>query len=265
MSIGNAILLGLIQGIAEFLPISSSGHLVLLKDVLGLGDVPLLFDVLLHLATLLAVVLVFRKRIGGILAALWRWLGRRTKNEDQPLLRLVPPLLIATVLTGIIGFGISSILPDLNARLVSGLLLVTAAFLIASSFFKPGKRGYNEMRFIDGVFIGIAQGLGVFPGISRSGITITAGLGCGLAREEAGEFSFLLSIPAILGAFILELKDATALGSTVQALPLLVAALVAFGSGVLALRFLMGLVKRGKLGWFAAYLIPLGLAGLFLL
>lgn len=265
MSLAQAIILGLVQGLAEFLPVSSSGHLVLFKDILGLAELPLLYDVILHLATLLAILLVFRRRVLGILSSLGRWAAKRNGREDAANLALVGPLLAATVVTAAIGFAIQKLLPAEGVRLVSIELLVSAAVLAASALLKPGSKGYADIGVGEGLFLGVAQGLGVFSGVSRSGMTITAGLAAGMRREEAGEFSFLLAIPAILGAFILELKDLGSLQASVEPLPLAVSALVAFLSGLLALSLLMRVVKRGKLAWFAAYLVPLGLAGLFLL
>lgn len=265
MSLAQAIILGLVQGLAEFLPVSSSGHLVLFKDILGLSELPLLYDVILHLATLLAILLVFRRRVLGILSSLGRWAAKRNGREDAANLALVGPLLVATVVTAAIGFAIQKLLPAEGVRLVSIELLVSAAVLAASALLKPGSKGYADIGVGEGLFLGVAQGLGVFSGVSRSGMTITAGLAAGMRREEAGEFSFLLAIPAILGAFILELKDLGSLQASVEPLPLAVSALVAFLSGLLALSLLMRVVKRGKLAWFAAYLVPLGLAGLFLL
>lgn len=265
MSLIQACVLGLVQGLAEFLPVSSSGHLVLFKNLLGLSEVPLLYDVILHLATLVAVLIVFRRRILGILGSLGRWIARKNGREDAANLAIVGPLLLATAVTAAIGFGIQKILPTEGVRLVSIELLVTAAVLAASALLKPGAKGYADIGLGEGLVIGVAQGLGVFSGISRSGFTITAGLASGMKREEAGEFSFLLAIPAILGAFILELKDLGSLEAAVEPLPLAVSALVAFLSGLLALSLLMRIVKRGKLAWFAVYLVPVGLAGLFLL
>jgi len=265
MTILNAITLGLVQGLAEFLPVSSSGHLVLFKDILGLSEVPLLFDVVLHLATLVAVCVVFRKRIGGIFLSLARWIGKKNGEADADNLGLVIPALVATFVTGIMGLGISKLLPTESVRFVSIELLITAAVLAASAFIKPGAKEYRNLGLREGLATGFAQGLGVFSGISRSGFTITAGLATGMKREAAGEFSFLLSIPAILGAFLVEMKDAGDLAAKVELLPMVVSALVAFISGVLALTLLMRIVKKGKLAWFAAYLVPVGLAGLFLL
>lgn len=259
-----AAVLGLVQGLAEFLPVSSSGHLVIFKDILGLGEIPLAFDITLHLATLLAVLIVFRARIGAILSALWRWARGKAEKDDQDL-ALVVPLILATIVTGVMGFAIQKFLPEEGARVAAAELLVTAAVLAATAFIKEGSRGPAQIGAGRALFIGFAQGLGVFSGISRSGFTIAAGMASGLRRDLAGEFSFLLSIPAILAAFVLTLKDAAGMAEGVAAGPLLFAAAVAFVSGLFALKFLLRLIKGGKIAWFALYLVAAGLAGLFLL
>jgi len=265
-------LLGLFQGVAEFLPISSSGHLLLLKELLGLSEVPRLFDIVLHLATLLSILVVFRKRIGGILGAFYRWASRSKSAKhgdaeraarDAENLALILPLLAATFVTAAIGFMIERYAPVESPRAVSVFFLVTAALLLASSRFQ-GVRGYKELGIVRGALIGLGQGIGVFPGISRSGITISSGLAAGLSREASGEFAFLLAVPAILGAFLLELKDAAGLGEAVAFLPIAAGFLAAFAAGVAALSFLIPIVRKGKLAWFAVYLIPAGLIGLFL-
>jgi len=265
MTVFQAGILGLFQGVAEFLPISSSGHLLVFKNLMGLSEVPALFDVVLHLATLMSILLVFRKRIAGIVRSFLRLMAKKHGEEDAENLSIIVPALVATVLTAVVGLAIEQI--DLSGvpRIVAGLLLVTALLLIASSRFKAGQTGYRGMTVRHGVIIGLAQGIGVFPGISRSGITISAGLASGLQRETAGEFSFLLAVPAILGALVLKLDDMAELAGTVAPLPLVVGSLVAFLAGVVSLLVLMPIVRKGKLAWFAAYLIPAGLLGLFLL
>lgn len=266
MSIFQAIVLGLVQGLAEFLPVSSSGHLTLFQDILGLGTVPLLFDIVLHLATLLAVLLVFRRRIWAILVAIWHWATRKQVEADKDNLAIVLPLVGATAVTAVMGFAIQKfVVPLETVHVVAGELLLTAAILIASAFIKPGNKGYRQLGLKEALLVGLGQGLGVFNGISRSGLTISAGLLGGMKREEAGEFAFLLAIPAILGAFVLQLKDADKLAASVPLGPMLISALVAFASGLFALTVLLRIIRRGKLAWFAAWLIPVGLAGLFLL
>jgi undecaprenyl-diphosphatase len=271
-----ALALGLIQGIAEFLPISSSGHLALLKNLLGLAEVPLLFDVILHIATLFAVIIVLRKRIVAILAALWAFLFSRKgeqpgsgtaitdfeARERARNLAYIPPILIATAVTGVLGYGIQKIFPMGDTKAVAMRMLFTALVLGLTAVVKPGSRGPDEIGWKRATFVGLAQGVGVFSGISRSGMTISAGLFAGLNRTTAGEYSFLLSIPAIGGAFLLTLKDAGSMMETVSYGNLALAALAAFASGLLSLKLLLKMIKGGKIFWFAPYLVALGAIGL---
>jgi len=272
MTAVKALLLGLIQGIAEFLPISSSGHLELFKNILGLTEVPLLFDVLLHIATLFAVVAVLRKRIGAIFAALWRFLfGRKASRDElsQQNLAFVLPIIIATAVTGVIGILIEKVLLEeftwMNGtKFVAANMLITAAILGLTAIVKPGERGPERIGKGRAAFIGFAQGIGVFSGISRSGITISAGLFAGLNRETAGELSFLLSIPAILGAFVLTIKDAGSMMATVSFAQLALAFVAALFSGMASLKILLKIIKSGKIYWFAPYLVLVGISGLLL-
>ena len=260
-----AVVLGLVQGIAEFFPISSSGHLVIFRDLFGLGEIPLFFDISLHIATLFAVCLIFRARIAGIAVSLWRLVRGKKTDADAENLALILPLLLATVITGVMGFAIEYFLPAEGARIASFELLLTAIILAATAFIKPGQGDYRRLGLGSASVIGFAQGLGVFSGISRSGMTIAAAMAVGMRRDLAGEFSFLLSIPAILGAFLLTLKDAAEVSEAIAPGPLAVAFVTAFLSGIVALSTLVKVIKKGKLAWFAVYLVPVGLAGLFLL
>lgn len=264
MSVLQALLLGVFQGISEFLPISSSGHLLVFKDLMGLSEVPGLFDVILHVATLFSVLVVFRRRIAGIIVSSLRFLLRRSDEADVENLAIVLPAIAATICTAVVGLLIDRIDFSGQVKLVSGLFIVTAIILVSASFMKGGT-GYRQLTIKQGVLVGLAQGLGVFPGISRAGITISAGLVTGLKRDEAGEFAFLLVIPAIAGALVLKLKDVGELAGTVAPLPLIAGSVAAFVAGVLALMLLMPIVRKGKLAWFAVYLVPAGLIGLFLL
>lgn len=287
MTAAKALLLGLIQGIAEFLPISSSGHLELFKNILGLTEVPILFDVILHIATLFAVVAVLWKRIAAIFTALWRALWRflfvkktpavkgltqtqkKKDEESRQNLAFVLPIIIATAVTGVIGILIEKVLletfPGLRGtKLVAVNMLITAAILGLTATIKPGERGPARIGKGRAAFIGFAQGIGVFSGISRSGITISAGLFAGLNRETAGELSFLLSIPAILGAFVLTIKDAGSMMATVSYPQLALAFAAALFSGMASLKILMKIIKSGKIYWFAPYLVLVGILGLLL-
>ncbi len=296
MTIFQSIILGLIQGLAEFLPISSSGHLTVAQKLFNLEEIPILFDVILHLATLLAVVLVFRKTIIRLFCVLGRFLTRKTTEEDTNDLFMIVAILIGTAVTAVFGLMLNKIIPDLPVQAVFIGFIITALLLIFSSLYSrkkqgtldavtsaPGvatsvssagttsdtvasenvtgintvKAGTKKISPLQAVIVGFAQGIGVMPGISRSGSTIASSLFCNIDRETAGTFSFLLSIPAILGAFILELKDLDQLSSTVAPLPLIAGCLAAFLSGLFALKVLLKLIKKGRLEYFAFYLIPL--------
>ena len=303
MSIFEAIILGLIQGIAEFLPISSSGHLALAQKLFGLNDIPLLFDVMLHLATLAAVVLYFRKKIIRLFAIFFRWILRKPVEEkkqtefsvliqDIDLLtgtetlgrKTILAVIFASLVTGIIGIFTSKIIPDMPLKVTCAGFLVTASLLIFSSIWEKkhektiidrqpanhdskntnisGLLNENGISIPQSLFIGFMQGIGTLPGISRSGSTIAGAQFTGVNRSAAGEFSFIVSIPAILGAFLLEAKDLGQVSSEIGILPLIFGCLSAFAWGFLSLSFLMRLIRRGKLEFFACYLIPLGIAGL---
>jgi undecaprenyl-diphosphatase len=266
-----ALLFGCLQGLAEFLPVSSSGHLTLLKGLFGLQDVPQLFDVLLHIATLIVVCAVFRRTICGLLAALGRFLTRRRREGDNGKLRLILAVIVATFFTGVIGLAVKDFGEALSAKAVSGLLLVTAVILLSTRRLEKKAAGKPEADKAAvpgvkaGVITGIAQGIGVLPGISRSGITISAALFAGLNRAAAGEFSFLLSVPAILGALVLSLRHAEALTASVPVAALVAGMASALVTGWLSLRFLLRVVRGGRLYLFAAYLVPVGILGLIFL
>ncbi len=287
MTIIQGILLGILQGITEFLPVSSSGHLAVAKRLFGLGDVPLLFDILLHLATLLAVILYFRRKIGRLFAILLRWIVRKeakTPSDSDDFLagteergrRTIIAALITTFITGCIGVFTAKILlkaenPDLSMKRTCIGFIVTAVLLVVSALIEKRKaqnascpaasekRGLSPLH---AAVIGIMQGFGTLPGISRSGSTIAGALFCSVNRAAAGEYSFIVSIPAILGAFVLDLKELHEVGA-VGLFPVIAGCICAFVFGYGALAALMKLIKKGRLEWFACYLIPLGIAGLF--
>ncbi|MBQ8385162.1 MAG: undecaprenyl-diphosphate phosphatase [Spirochaetaceae bacterium] len=278
MSVVEGILLGLLQGVAEFLPISSSGHLALAQELFDLDDVPLLFDIMLHLATLGAVLLFFRRKIWSLLKVAGRWLARRSLPEDKADMRTIVALLLGTAVTGVLGIVLSDLVEDYSEKLICVGFFITAGLLIFSDaveerrrkkLLESGSDGLvttrTGVRPLQGLGIGLAQGIGVLPGISRSGSTIAGALLCGVDREQAGEFSFLLSIPAILGAFVLELDDLDTIGDSVGVAPVVAGCVAAFVAGIFALSVLMKIVRKGKLEWFALYLIPAGILGLVFL
>ena len=284
MTVIQGILLGILQGIAEFLPISSSGHLAVVQKLFGLEEVPLLFDIMLHLATLLAVVLYFRKKIWTLLCVFGRLIARRPApkavNKDDLLCgteargrMTILAVIITTVVTGAIGVFTSKLIPDMPVKVTCAGFIVTAILLVVSSIIerrnssavKNSAEKNDGIKWYQAIVIGVMQGIGTLPGISRSGSTIAGSQLCGVNRAAAGEYSFIVSIPAILGAFLLELKDFAEVGSTVGAAPVIAGCAAAFAWGYISLAVLMKIIRKGKLEWFACYLIPAGILGLLFL
>ena len=284
MTVIQGILLGILQGIAEFLPISSSGHLAVVQKLFSLEEVPLLFDIMLHLATLLAVVLYFRKKIWTLLCVFGRLIARRpapkTVNEDDLLCgtesrgrMTILAVIITTFVTGAIGVFTSKLIPDMPVKVTCAGFIVTAILLVFSSIIERRNSGAvknsaeknDGIKWYQAIVIGVMQGFGTLPGISRSGSTIAGSQLCGVNRAAAGEYSFIVSIPAILGAFLLELKDFAEVGSTVGAAPVIAGCAAAFAWGYISLAVLMKIIRKGKLEWFACYLIPAGILGILFL
>lgn len=270
MNIFQTILLGIIQGLTEFLPVSSSGHLVIFQNLLGFKEPELLLDTALHLGTLLAVCIYFRSDLANMLQGTWEFISRSgtstaESNKHRSYAVLTWWVLIGTVPTGLIGLFFRHPLENFfgSVSLVAVMLLVTGA-IVGVTKFLPGNPGKGRsLGYLSSVAIGIAQGLAIIPGISRSGSTIACGLAFGLEREMAGRFSFLLSIPAILGAVVLQLKDGNI--SSVGFFPLFCGLISSALVGLLALKVLMGMVKKGHLFYFAPYCWALGLLVLLII
>lgn len=264
MNIFQTILLGIIQGLTEFLPVSSSGHLVIFQNLLGFKAPELLLDTSLHLGTLLAVCIYFRSDLVKMFLGTWEFLFRRRPSgaDDKtyrPHAALTWWVLVGTVPTGLIGVFFMHPLENLfgSVSVVAVMLLATGTIVGLTKFY-PGKAGKGRsLGYLTSVAIGVAQGVAIIPGISRSGSTIACGLSLGLEREMAGRFSFLLSIPAILGAVVLELKDGHLSG--VGLFPLFCGFFSSALVGLLALKVLMGMVRKGHLSYFAPYCWALGL------
>ena len=240
----------------EFLPVSSSGHLVFFQSVFGFKEPHVFFDVVLHLGTLLAVVVFFRTDLSNILQGTRQGLKARKMGQDG--IRLLIWIIIATIPTGLMGILFKDWFESLFTRpkIVGGMLLTTGLILWFTRYVKRDGRLLEKMGWVDALLIGIVQGIAIIPGISRSGSTISTGLFCGLDRELAGKFSFLLSIPAILGATLLELRG---IESPTEVCMHLIGMAIAFLVGLLSLKFLMRIVRRGRLFTFAYYCWPVGI------
>ncbi len=262
MSLIEALILGLIQGLTEFLPVSSSGHIALGSYILGTtAEEPLLFTILVHGATALSTIVVFRKDILDILKGLFKFQW----NESLQFTLLI---LISLVPLVIIGLLFESTIDDLfsdNLSLVSGMLLVTA-LLLSLTYFKPNTSG--KINWWKASIIGIAQTIAILPGISRSGATIATGLYLNVDKEKATRFSFLMVLPAILGASFIKtiglIKTPISSPEEYSLLPLLVGFISAFIAGWFACKWMIKIVKNGKLVYFAIYCAIVGTIGLIL-
>lgn len=262
MTLLHAVLLGLIQGVAEFLPISSSGHLAIAEHLLGqtgAGEIPGFFDVLLHLGTLVAVFAAYWGDIRGMIGEFFRGAGDllhgTTPAPVPPARRLILLIIVGTL-------PLFAVLPvkDLveglgdNMYFVAGALLVTGCLLFASDRVQRGRKTERTATLADVLLVGAAQAVATCPGISRSGTTITAGCFVGFERRFAVRFSFLLSIPAVLGANILSLKDALEAQVPWEEVPVYLAGvLVSAVVGYACIRLLKMIAERGKFGFFAYY------------
>jgi len=255
------IFLGIIQGLTEFLPVSSSGHLVVGKNLLGFREPELLLDTALHFGTLLAVCIYFRSDLRQMIEAVWRMIRRRKNHPARSGLHanLALMVVIGSIPTALIGIIFKDPLERLFGSVTAvGMMLVITGIIVAITRFIPeayGKR--DRVSVIIALAIGTAQGLAIVPGISRSGATIVCALLLGLNRDLAGRFSFILCIPAIIGALILQLDMAAI--TRVGAVPLMAGFLVSAFVGFLALKLLMGMVRRGHFYYFAPYCWAIGI------
>ena len=254
MTILEAILLGLVQGLSEFLPVSSSGHLVLAQALFGIQPGDLVFEVIVHFGTLLAVFTV----LGGRIRALASGCIRR----EAASLRMLMLLLVGTVPAGAAGFFFEDYVAfAFGSPVTASGCLVATGIVLWSTRFVTGRR--EEIGCVDALLIGLAQAFAILPGISRSGLTISAGLWRGVEGREAASFSFLLSIPVILGATALKTGDLIAHPPDWNIVGYLVAGLVAaFVSGVVAIRWLFAMLRGGRLDRFSYYCWAIGSAAL---
>lgn len=268
MSYFEAIILGLVQGLAEFLPISSSGHLALLQQAFGIHeDKVLLFAVLLHVGTLISVFIVYWKDIWELIVELCLTIrdlctGKGLRLAERPIRKLGVMIIVATIPTAIIGLVFSDFFDSLyNSVIPIGVGLIITGFLLIFAEKKgEGYRDIQQMNFRNAIFIGLIQGVAICPGISRSGSTLFGSLICNLDRKFAVKFVFLISIPSILGSAVLEAPAALEAGVTAAEVgPVLVGMLVAAVSGLVAIKTMIKIVSDKKLSYFSYYVWALGL------
>lgn len=271
MNIIQAIILGIVQGLAEFLPVSSSGHLAIIQNLFGIEmETGLLFDVLLHIGTLAAIFVVFWRDIVKLVIEFFGIIGdffRRFKDPDVIVLssayrRFVLLILVSTIPTGIIGyFGRDFVAYASTTLLIPGIgLIITSILLFICDRIGDGRKGIKKITYLNAFEIGMAQGVATLPGISRSGTTIAACLILGIKKETAVKYSFIMSIPAVLGAALLEIKDVA--GTSIEAgtvvayvIGMVVSAIV----GYFAIRVMINVVRRKRYIYFSAYCLVIGL------
>ena len=275
MSYAAAVFLGFIQGIAEFLPISSSGHLSVLQNIFGLNTADeghMFFDVLLHFGTLISVCVVYWSDIVAMVQEFFGMIHEvRYHTQDQskasiPARRMILLIIVATLPLFVV-LPVNGLVENLyyNTSFIGVMFLLTGCMLYVSDKLKPGDKTEKSMRVRDALIIGVCQGIAVIPGLSRSGTTITAGIATGLDRSFSVKFAFLMSIPAILGANIISLVKALMVGFDAALLPVyLVGMATAAITGILAIGLVKLITIRGKFGSFAYYCWTIGAATLIL-
>lgn len=251
-----AIILGLVQGLTEFLPVSSSGHLLITKTLFGLETEDLTFEVVVHAATVLSIVVVFWGQIVSLLRGFFKF----KYNEETKYLLMIGVSMIPVFVVGVFFKDKVEALFGAGLITVGCALLVTAALLLFSERYKSQQMPLTYGRAF---IIGIAQAIAVIPGLSRSGSTIATGLLCGVGKSEVTQFSFLMVMIPVLGEAFLELVSGDmALHSSIGVLPLMLGFVSAFVSGLFACKFMIAIVRRAKLHWFSLYCAVAGVVAL---
>ena len=282
MSWIEAVILGLVQGLTEFLPVSSSGHLAIGKALFGIETADLGFEVIVHAATVLATIVVFRKDIVALLQGLFKW----KLNGETRYILLIALSMIPVLIVGVFFKDSVEALFGSGLRVVGVALLVTACLLFFSETLAarrgemPGQAGHDErvagydergagydekeaggkMNWKSALWMGLAQAVAVIPGLSRSGSTIAAGLLSGVSKREVTRFSFLMVLVPILGEAFLDVVSGDFVAGSVGIVPLLLGFVSAFVSGLFACRFMIAIVRKARLKWFALYCVAVGLA-----
>jgi undecaprenyl-diphosphatase len=254
MSIAESIALGVLQGATEFLPISSTGHLILARELFGMDETfALAFDAVLHLATAAAVIIYFHRDIWNLLQTLLRSLSRLPVNQKD--VTLLKAIALGTVPAVLLGLSLESMMEEAfrNPLLVAGVLVVGSVLFMYAEWVYTKAPPQNEMTVSKGLYIGLFQALALIPGMSRSGATIAGGMLLGLSRSEAARFAFLLAVPVILGAGSKKLLELISAGTEFSMTPVLVGSVAAFITGILAVHFMLTFVHKYSLWPFIWY------------
>ncbi len=258
-----AIVLGLVQGLTEFLPVSSSGHLMIIRELLGVDSSNFLdFTVAVHFATVLSTIVVFWSAIWKIIKGVFKF---KYNDETDYFLKLC----VSMVPVAVVGFFFKDKVEALfgeTLTVVGICLLVTAALLLLATLYSPRHPRYhrNGISYLQAFIVGLGQACAVAPGLSRSGTTITTGLLTGVKKDSMAQFSFLMVLVPIIGEQILSIPDMVGGGASAGILPLLLGALAAFVSGLFACKVMIGIVRRARFSWFALYCAIVGILVLVL-
>ena len=259
MTIIESIILGAVQGLTEFLPVSSSGHLQIAKALLGVEiEENLAFDTTLHAATVLSTIVILWPEIKRLISGVF---SRHFNDEQAYVLKI----LLSMIPIGIVGFALKDYLDAmLNSpyilTIVGAMLLLTAALLAFAYYARPREK--EQISYLDAFIIGVAQAVAAMPGLSRSGSTIATGLLLGNKKESMAQFSFLMVLAPILGEMLLNIVKGEVVFASIGVVPMLAGFVAAFAVGCLACKFMIGIVKRGKLIWFALYCAAAGVVSI---
>jgi undecaprenyl-diphosphatase len=265
LSLFESLILGVVQGLTEFLPVSSSGHLVIVKGLFGIKSQDIVFEIMVHFGTLLAVLAYFRKKITRIIISLAKAPFDNNADSSDPDLRMAFYLLVGTIPAVVIGLAFKSQIEKAFDSPVwaSSMLIVTAMILFSTRWTADKSKELNSGRSI---VVGLAQALAIMPGISRSGSTISMGMWLGMNKSDAAEFSFLLSVPAIAGAMVLDIFDIIKNFSNTALIPVyLLGTAAAALVGYISIAFLLSVIKKGKFFYFGLYCLLVGLLSIFML
>lgn len=247
MTLIQAILLGIIQGITEFLPISSSGHLVLFQKIFRVTEPSLTFDIVVHIGTLVAVFAVFWKDIASLLR--------------KPFQKLTYLIIAGTIPTAIIGVVFKDFFEKVfrSGSTLGFEFIITGIVLYFADSFNRGRKGIQETSYIDAAFVGVMQGAAILPAVSRSGLTISGALFRDMDRDFAARFSFLLSIPAILGAAVFDMKDVLEVGvENLDSMSLGAGFIFSAIFGYISIKYMISILKKGKMRYFSYYVFAIG-------
>jgi len=266
VTIFDALLLAVVQGLTEFLPVSSSGHLVLAQHFLHITNPGILtFDVYVHLGTLISLLLIFWSDVVQMTKGVWQALahgriGEAYRSDDS--VRMAIGVLVASVPAGVIGVAFHKQVEEAftDPKMVAVNLVITGLILFLTRLARPLEG--RKIGFWSALAVGLAQAVAILPGISRSGSTISTGMYIRLSPVQATRFSFLMAIPVIAGAVLLETRNLFKAGGQIPLLPTIVGTAAAALVGYIAIKLLLGIVRRGKFSWFAFYCLAVGIFGI---